>query len=184
MDELTLDKNWSGRGPAGNGGRFVAQSGSMLVLETRDIAKVRCENGLKVGVATRIISSLQSARGSTSYVVRFTRHDENGSEQIGAAMNFDEIDEFIGALDYVHDLASRILHEQRDYTEVRYSTKDNVVFGFYQMEDQQQQAFIDVGATGNSVFLVVEKLPSLRRVMETARQHLMDRGAGAQTMEV
>ncbi len=164
-------------------GRFVARSGSLLFKETKQIAVVRCENGFKINIETRVVSSLQSVHESVTHFIRFATLDENGQELTSASVNFDEVEEFIGAIDFVHNLAMQILPESRDYTEVTYTSKGSMTFGFYQANNQQQ-AFIDAGGSNNLVFLTVEKLPGLRRALESASEHLISRGAKLPPMEI
>lgn len=76
---------------------------------------------------------------------------------------FDEIAELIGAFDFIHSVANKMVGQQRDYTEVTYQTKDNLRFGFYQ-SDSEQQAFIDVGGYGQSLFISVSKATKLEVV--------------------
>jgi len=166
-----------------NVGRFLAKRGLLLMKESRDVAAVRCDYGNKLIVSTLILSTAKSTRGNTSYGIRFGHTDEEGIERESAFLDFDEIEELIGAFEFVDNLARQMLNEQRDYTEVTYSTKDNIKFGFYQSEGQQQ-AFIDVGGYGNSVFLDVDKLQSLKRTIQTATQHLVSKGAGAENIEL
>jgi hypothetical protein len=58
-----------------------------------------------------------------------------------AFIDSDEIDEFLGALDFIVKTAGHVAHDRRDYTEVTYSSKDNVTIGFYQ-DGLKQQAFV------------------------------------------
>lgn len=165
-----------------NVGRFLAKRGLLLMKESRDFGAVRCDYGDKISISTLILSSAKSTRGNTSYGIRFGHADEEGVERESAFLDFDEIDEFVGAFDFVDNLARQMLNQQRDYTEITYSTKDNIKFGFYQAEGQQH-AFIDVGGYGNSAFLDVGKLQTLKRIIQAATQHLVSRGADSENLE-
>lgn len=145
--------------------------------ESREIGTVKCNYGQKINISALIISAASSAsvRGEKNYGIRFEEMNE-GQVQGGAFLDFDEVEEFTAALDFVDTLAKQMVQQQRDYTEVTYSTKDNIKFGFYQSEGQQQ-AYVDVKGYGDSVFLDMEKLQTLRQIVDRARKHLIARGA-------
>ena len=92
---------------------------------------------------------------------------------LGAAafVDLDEIDEFLGAFAFIKTAAAGMAGERRDYTEVSYSTRDNVTVGFYQ-EVQKQQAFVRLGSTARSMFFGVRGLEEIRNAIVLATQHV------------
>jgi len=165
-----------------NVGRFLARRGVLLIKEFRDMSAVKGEYGGKVTVSTLILSSAQTTRGDVQYGIKLEHTDEDGDMRGSGFLDYDEIAELIGAFDFIHSVANKMVGQQRDYTEVTYQTKDNLKFGFYQ-SDGRQQAFIDVGGYGQSLFISVSKLQNLKSSIEAARQHLMSRGADPESVE-
>src|SRR5436853_418705 len=101
-----------------------------------------------------------------------------------AVLDFDESEEFSNAITFIHEAAQRLANEKRDYTEATFSTKDSIQIGFYQTTEQEQKAFIRLGIRGDLCFLPVSSLPSLKKLIETARTHLQRKGAGPSELEV
>ena len=159
-----------------NVGRFLARRGVLLIKEFRDMSAV------KGSVSTLILSSAQTTRGDVQYGIKLEHTDEDGDMRGSGFLDYDEIAELIGAFDFIHSVANKMVGQQRDYTEVTYQTKDNLKFGFYQ-SDGRQQAFIDVGGYGQSLFISVSKLQNLKSSIEAGRQHLVSRGADPESVE-
>src|SRR5258708_7784152 len=76
-----------------------------------------------------------------------------------APLDFDEIEEFNNAITFIHEASRRIANEQRDYTEVKYRTKDQIEIGFYQTVEQEQKALVRLGGSGVVCFIPVLSLP-------------------------
>ena len=146
------------------------------------MSAVKGEYGGKVSVSTLILSSAKSTRGDIQYGIKLEHIDEEGDMRASGFLDYDEIAEVIGALDFIHGVAEKMFGQPRDYTEVTYQTKDNLKFGFYQSEGQQQ-AFIDVGGYGQSLFISVPKLQNLKRSIEGAKEPLISRGADPDSVE-
>jgi hypothetical protein len=144
--------------------------------ESREISQMKGQYGDHLSVTAVMFSVMKSTSRNTSYGIGLERSDPNGNADSSAFLDFDELQELIEAFDFIASLAPQMLREERDYTEVTYSTKDNVKFGFFQ-KDQRQQAFIVVEPRGDNMFLSVEKLASVRRAIVDARAHLISRGA-------
>ncbi len=95
-------------------------------------------------------------------------------------MDFDETEEFSNAITFIHEVSQRIANEKRDYTEATFSTKDQIQIGFYQGVDQEQKAFVRLGGLGGLCFIPVTSLPTVKKLIEAARAHLIKKGAGAE----
>jgi hypothetical protein len=61
-------------------------------------------------------------------------------------------------------------HDRRDYTEVTYSTRDDVTIGFYQ-DGHKQQAFVKSGIGSPIMFFHVAALGSIRTAVVEAGEH-------------
>ena len=164
-----------------NVGRFLAKRGVLLVKEFRDMPAVKGEYG-KINVSTVILSAAQSTRGNVQYGMKLEHIEDDGSTRASGFLDYDEIAEIIGAFDFINDVAQKMFGQQRDYTEVTYSTKDNLHFGFYQLHGEQQ-GYIDLSGYGQSLFMTVDRLQSLKRSIEAAKAHLISRGADADSGE-
>jgi hypothetical protein len=106
-----------------NVGRFLARRGILLIKEFRDMSAVKGEYGGKVSVSTLILSSAQTTRGDVQYGVKLEHTDEDGDIRGSGFLDYDEIAELIGAFDFIHSVANKMVGQQRDYTEVTYQTK-------------------------------------------------------------
>jgi hypothetical protein len=168
-DEKSEDKST-------NVGRFLAKRGILLIKEFRDMLPVRGEYGGKLGIASVTLSSAKSIRGDVQYGIKFEHLDDESNIRASGFLDYDEVAEVIGAFDFLNGVAGQMINQERDYTEVTYSTKDNLKFGFYQLQGHQQ-GFIDVGGYGESLFMSVSNLQLIRKSIDAATQHLVSRGA-------
>jgi hypothetical protein len=157
--------------------RFLAYRGAIVVKETRDIGQCKGNYGDSISIATMVLTVVKGTIRDTSYGVRLEHLDRDSNTDSSVFLDFDELDELMDAFDFVKSLAGELRSHQRDYTEVTYSTKDNARFGFYQNEQQQQQAFIALSPHGGMTFLLVEHLPKLKELLLAAKNHLVSRGA-------
>ncbi|MCC7451202.1 MAG: hypothetical protein IT324_27575 [Anaerolineae bacterium] len=150
--------------------------GSLLMKEMRDIGKVECKYGKIISVGTAILTILDSRIKSKSYSIRLEQIDKNDETEGSAFLDFDEIEEFLKALLYIDNVARKIANQDRDYTELIYSTKDNIQFGFFHNE-RNQQPFIRISAGIELAFLSFEALRTFRQQVEISRDHLVQQGA-------
>ena len=157
-------------------GNFLAKRGIILVKEFRNMSALKGDYGDKIEVATVILSSGKSRQGTVQYGVKVEHLNEEGDVRGSGFLDFDELPELIAAFDFIEEVAQQMGGQERDYTEVTYSTKDNLKFGFYQ-SNGEQMAFIDVGGYGESLFVSVSKLQGLKKSIEAAKSHLLNRGA-------
>src|SRR5262244_1401504 len=118
--------------------RFLAYRGAIVVKEIRDVGKFKGNYGDTISIATMILAVVKGTTRQTSYGVQLERTDRDANTTSSVFLDFDELDELMEAFDFIRALAAEIRSQQRDYTEVTYSTKDNARFGFYQSEQQQQ----------------------------------------------
>jgi hypothetical protein len=166
---------------ATNVGRFLAKRGILMVKEFRDMLAVSGDYGGKIRIASVILSSAKSTHGDVQYGIKLEQTDEDGDIRASGFLDYDELPEIISAFDFLDGVAQQMVDQERDYTEVTYLTKDNLKFGFYQMEGEQQ-AFVDVGGYGQSLFLLVSSLQLLKESIEAAKAHLISRGADSKNV--
>jgi hypothetical protein len=76
--------------------------------ETRSIDTIRCEYGTKIKIASWIVASARSREAERSFGVRFEQTGEQGETVGTSCLDFDEVDEFLGALAYLGDLARKM----------------------------------------------------------------------------
>lgn len=183
MSALTPLKNENTAEQNTNVGRFLAKRGILLVKEFRDMMPVAGDYGGRLGIATLILSTAQLTYGDVQYGVKLEHLDEERELQGSGFVDYDELEEILGAFDFLANVAQQMAGQQRDYTEVTYSTKDNLKFGFYQ-SNGLQQAFIKISEYGGSLFMSVPQLQLVRKSVEAAKQHLISRGAEAASTEI
>jgi hypothetical protein len=163
--------------PGTNLGRFLAQRGVLLLKEGRLIEVIWGEFRHKINVETWIIATARGKQAGQSFGIRFENIGEENRTLGSGFLDCDEIGELVGALAYIQELANSIAGQDRDYTEVIYSSKDNIRIGFFQKSKVDQQAFFDAGGNGKAVYLNFERLAVLKGALVTARDHLVSRGA-------
>jgi len=145
----------------------LTERGVILMKESRPIAYVATLYGPSIEVAGHILVRLRNSIRHIFYGVRL-QYAETDTHASAAFIDSDEIDELLGAVDFIVTSADRMAHDRRDYTEVSYSTNDHVTFGFYQ-QDSKQQAFVRFD--GRLIHIGIEKLPILRSSIADARAH-------------
>lgn len=159
-------------------GRFLANTGVIIITETREIGTIRCEYGAKLKAETMILATAKSSTkiSQKSFGIRLTTIDAKQREET-AALDFEESEEFSNAITFVHEAAQRIASEKRDYTEATFTTKDGIQVGFFQTVDQDQKAFVRMGRRANHCFVTIDSLPTVKKLIEGARAHLVKKGA-------
>ena len=158
--------------------RFLATRGLLVIKEFREIGVVKSEYGQRIKVSTLIMAVGKSAPRENTYGVRLETRDDEKNLQDTSFLDLDETGEFLEALEFIQTAAKRMTSHQRDYTELTYSTKDDVTFGFYQSAEEQQP-FIKVGTGADTLFLSFEKLEVFKRAILQAREYLLRRGGEA-----
>jgi hypothetical protein len=161
--------------------RFLANTGVIIIKETREIGTIKCDYNSKLKAETMILATAKSSIkvSQKSFGVRLESKDSKDRED-AALLDFDESEEFSNAVTFIHQAAQQIANEKRDYTEATFSTKDHIQIGFYQTTEQEQKAFIRLGMRRGITFIPVASLPTVKKLIEAARAHLIKKGAGAQ----
>ncbi len=161
-------------------GQFLAQSGLIIIKETREIGALKCEQGKKVVAETLTLATAKGSKrmlGKT-FGIRLEAPLERGGTG-SAVLDFDETEEFCQAIEFLHEAAQRLAPLKTDHTEATFSTKDMIQVGFYQSTEQQQLAFIQLGDRGDFCFFQLASLLSFKRLIEAARSYLVLKGAGS-----
>ena len=156
--------------------KFLAQRGAIVVKETRTMGKASCAYGETILVSTMIIVVGVGEARNVTYGAKLERSDTKGNPSSSVLLDFDELKEVLEAFDFIASVAADMRQQQRDYTEVTYSTKDNARFGFYQ-NTGTQQAFIALTFHDGSAFLPVNDLANIKNLLGQSRTHLASKGA-------
>ena len=145
--------------------------------ESRSIAHVPAAQG-ELGIAAQIIAVVKNAKKQVSVGVRFEQ--PSGPSHIGATafVDADEIEELLAAFEFMSTTASRMATAQRDYTEVSYSTRDDVTIGFYQ-DGEKQQAFVRFGRS--HMFFGIVALSTIREAIAQAKDYVSSRRVAWET---
>mgnify|MGYP003584546996 CR=1 FL=1 len=159
-----------------NVGKFLANRGVIVVKENRPAGRFKGEHGDSIVAETLIINVIKGTKKDTSYGVRLERIDQDGDSDSAVFLDHDELPELINAIDFIAHTAAELSGQNRDYTEVTYSTKDGATFGFYH-SDQGQLAFLKLSDHRSSTFLPIKRLGLLKQMLEDARVHLRSCGA-------
>lgn len=159
-----------------NVARFLANRGAIVIKETRAIGRCKGEHGDAISVETVLLNVVKGTKKETSYGIRLER-TASGDFESAVFLDYDELSEFIAAIDFISKTASQLQNQKRDYTEVTYSTKDSAKVGFYH-SDGGQLAFLSLSNHRGSTFLPLPRLVVLKDLIETAEGYLKSRGAG------
>lgn len=151
--------------------RFLAQRGAVIIKETKEIGKVQGKFSHAILVSAMKVTVGQGSEQATSYGIKLIHSDENRGTEVSVFLDFDELEEVIDAFNFIASSSQEFKNQQREYTEVTYSTKDNAQFGFYQKE-QNQQAFIQLLPSDSLVFFALEKLDGLKSHVNAAKEYL------------
>jgi hypothetical protein len=176
MSNMALNEKRKADEPQTEAARFLARRGVLMMKEFREIGTIRCEFSKKIVIKTMVITSAVMTKGNISHSISFDLIDEDGRESDSALLDFDETEEFINAFDFIATRASQMRNEVRDYTEVIYISKDGITFGYYQSEGVQQP-FVRLRSNGDTTFLSFQWLHAMKQALETAKAHLISRGA-------
>jgi hypothetical protein len=150
------------------------ERGVIVMKESRVITRLAATNGGALEVAGHIVVIVKNAVRRVSVGVKFEQADTTTYVGSAAFLDSDEIEEFLSAMTFVSSSASHMAHSPRDYTEVTYSTRDNLTVGFFQ-EVQKQQAFVRMGAGRSLMGLRIAELESIREAVIQARDHVAAR---------
>ncbi|MCD7098992.1 hypothetical protein [Stenotrophomonas sp. MMGLT7] len=156
--------------------RFLANRGAIVVKETRPVGRLKGEHGDVVSAETMILNVVKGTKKDTSYGVRLERSDSGGDFDSAVFIDYDELDELIGAIDFISTTATQLQNQARDYTEVTYSTKDSAKVGFYHSKEGQL-AFLMLSDHRGNTFLPVHRLAILKQIFQDAKSHLTASGA-------
>lgn len=156
--------------------RFLANRGAIVVKETRPIGRLKGEHGDAVSAETMILNIVKGTKKDTSYGIRLERSSSSGDFDSAVFIDYDELDELIGAIDFISNTATQLQGKARDYTEVTYSTKDSAKVGFYHSKDGQL-AFLMLSDHRGNTFLPVHRLAVLKQILQDAKSHLTVSGA-------
>ena len=164
--------------------RFLANRGVIIIKETKDIGTIKCKYSAKLKAETMVLATAKSSTkvSQRSFGIKLESTDSKAHES-SALLDFDESEEFCSAITFIHEASQRIVTEKRDYTEATFSTKDLIQIGFYQTVDQDQKAFVRLGVRGGLCFIPISSLPTVKRLIEAARDHLIKKGAGTEELQ-
>lgn len=151
--------------------RSLAERGVIMMKEHRTIAEVPTLYGPPLEVIAQILVFVRGSERELTVGVKLERGETDRHLASSAFLDSDEIDEFLEAIDFIATTAGHMAHDRRDYTEVSYSSKDDVKIGFYQ-DGLEQKAFMSLGATGSSIFFTLATAQRIRAAISDARAHV------------
>jgi hypothetical protein len=157
--------------------RFMARRGAIVVKETRDIGSVQGIYSDKILLAAVVIAVVQHGKREMSYGVQLERVAQDRNTTASVFLDFEELGELKDALDFISATAKDFGSQQRDYTEITYSTRDRARLGFYQDKNGNQQAFVELQPHSDMSFFELDELTRLKLVLEKGKFHLESRGA-------
>jgi hypothetical protein len=156
---------------------FLLRRGALLMKEMRPFGNLRDNHGANLELETYVctVAKSSTSREETSYSVRLAC--SNNGRESAALIDFDELDEIERVLRFIESSAAKIAGQKRDYTELIYSTKDNLQFGFYHDVAGRQMFFLKTDPHSH-FFLEVDQIHRICEMFSKARAHLASKGAG------
>jgi hypothetical protein len=155
--------------------KFLARRGQLLMKEFREFGTITSEWGTKIGVSGAVISLGKLPAAITKFGVRLEQTSFDPHDEALAFIDYDELEEFLDAFTFLSTVARKFIEMNCDYTEVSYSTKDDVTIGFLQKEkapatiSASQQPFFRIGSH-TFAFLSFEKLDQLKSAIALPRR--------------
>jgi hypothetical protein len=154
----------------------LAERGVIIMKENRTIATVATLYGPPIEAGGQILAIVKGTNRQLIVGVKLEQAETDRHSASAAFIDSDEIEEFLGAIDFIVTSAGHMAHDRRDYTEVTYSSKDDVTIGFYQ-DGLKQQAFVRLGVGSPLIFIAVDTIRALRTSIANARAHADSRRA-------
>ena len=145
-----------------------------MMKENRTIANVSTLYGPPIEVSGQVRVIVKGTIRQLSAGVKLEQSETDRHVASAAFLDSDEIDEFVGAIDFIVTSAGQMAHDRRDYTEVSYTSKDGVIIGFYQ-DGLKQQAYVRLGSGSPLVFIDLETVQVVRSSITQARSHAESR---------
>jgi hypothetical protein len=152
----------------------LAERGVIMMKENRTVANVPTLYGSPIEVDGQVLVIVKHTQRQLVVGVKLEHPETELHIASAAFIDSDEIEEFLGAIDFIATSAGQMAHDRRDYTEVTYSTKDDVTIGFYQ-DGLKQQAFVKLGVGSPLLFITMDTVRVVRAAIESARAHADNR---------
>lgn len=157
-------------------GRFLADRGVVLVKEFRPIGQFKGKYKDLLLFETVVLTLVKGNRKSTNYGVRVEHQDGEGHSVGSVFLDFDELDELLEAISFIQATAKQLSLQERDHTEVTYSSRDDARVGFYQTAEEQL-AFFGLPRARENIFMPVSKLKEVHALVDKSKRHLLTCGA-------
>jgi hypothetical protein len=153
--------------------RSLAERGVIVMKESRVVARITTTHGGSLDIAGHIIAIIKNAERRITAGVRF---ENTETSRLGSAafLDPDEVEEFLGALNFIISSAEQMARSTRDYTEVTFSTRDDFTIGFFQ-DGQAQQGIARLSAVHPFMGFRVTELNTIRGAVNQARDYVGNR---------
>lgn len=173
---LELSADWSPQGDTDAEskttiGQFLATKGALILRETREIGTLSMARS-RVLLVQAVIAGHLKAAGQPSNFLRGVRLEIRIARASGGAafLDYEEAVELSKHLSLIDRIATKLVFEKRDYTEIFYASKDGCKIGFFKT-DAEQRAFVHLPGGTFGVFSA-ESISGLKRLIDGAVSHL------------
>lgn len=157
-------------------GRSLNERGLLMKREFRDFGDIKTTYAGVLSVKTLVISFPKSDSSKKIYGVKVEQEETNGYDE-SAFLDFDELEELLRAMKYLYEVAGSDHESGSDYTELQYSTKGEVVVGFYRTTDGMIHSYFDVEPGGEMLFLSQPQFREIFSAIKHAYSYLVELGA-------
>jgi len=150
-------------------GAFLAKKGKLIVKDFYKLGTLKGKYGAIIELSALIIyepgHESERMRGLKIEITESGRYEKSNS----SFLDVEEVDAFVKSISYLSDASITWKKENKEYSEVIFSTKDDFSFGFYQKENEQN-CFAESGYIGKaSCFFEVEDFALLKEISEKAK---------------
>ena len=143
--------------------------------ESHVVARVTIEEvGPPLEIAGMVLVRISNATRKLTVGVKFEHTESSRNLASSGFVDIDEVPELLEALAYIHKAATQMTGQQRDYTEVSYTTRDNLTIGFFH-EAYKQHTFVRPDNVKRAIILSFAAFAEIQHAIAEAQSYVIER---------
>lgn len=150
---------------------FMLKKGYLSKKDFVQIGTIDCLYNFELIIELLKISTIKGKEKSVQYGIKLDAKTFNNDEY-HAFLDIDEVPELLGAITIIKDSVLPMKEEEYYYSEMAYSTKDNVKVGIYKDEKTKIQYFISIN--NQSIFIDSNGLLEFTKLLELSISKYID----------
>jgi len=153
----------------------LAERGVIVMKESHVVARIPTESlGPPLEIAGQILVRVRNSQRNVTVGVRFEQSESSHNIAAVAFVDVDEVPELLEALVFINKAAAEMAGQQRDYTEVSYSTRDDMTLGFYH-DAAKQRTFARLDTGKRAIILSANALGEIQNAIDQAQTYVSER---------